>query len=160
MFPTVPADEAADDEPTSPVLGTVRARVLVAEDDSALRALIVARLEREGFEVVEVGSGGEALELLKLSADAGVDDLDLIVMDHRMPGSTGLEIARMLRLAAWRIPVVMITAFPDWDLVVEAARLDVAVVSKPFAMDCLSDAAIAALLQSTRSSSDWFERIV
>lgn len=150
--------ENDEEEPTNPGISAPRARVLVAEDDDALRELIVARMRREGFDVVEAGSGSEALDVLITNADEGRDAIDLIVMDQRMPGATGLEIVRMLRRAAWPVPVVLITAFPDWELLVEANRLDVALVPKPFRMDGLSDAAIAVLLEHARSATGWKSR--
>lgn len=147
--------EDMDDEPTNPGTSAPRARVLVAEDDDALRELIVARMRREGFDVIEAGSGFEALDALTTATNGGRDAIDLIVMDQRMPGATGLEIVRMLRVAAWAVPVVMITAFPDWDLLVEAKRLDIALVPKPFPMDRLSAATITALLEHARSATGW-----
>ncbi len=154
MFDIDAEDE--DEEPTNPGTSAPRARVLVAEDDDALRELIVARMRRDGFDVAEAGSGSAALDvLLANNTEHRRDAIDLIVMDQRMPGATGLEIVRILRRAAWPVPVLLITAFPDWDLLVEANRLDVALVPKPFPMDRLSDAAIAVLLAHARSATAW-----
>ena len=131
-----------DEAPTNPDLRASRPRVLVVEDDATLRGLIAARMRREAFEVIEAGSGHAALDLLALSIH---DDLDLVVMDVRIPGTSGLDIARMLRANDWELPVVLMTAFPDAEIVAEAARLELALLAKPFLLDQLSDAAIAAL---------------
>ncbi len=145
-------DQFEHEEPTNPDHRGLRARVLVVEDDEDLRELIVARMRREGFDVVEAGSGFEALDVLTTAARSPrpLEQLDLLVMDVRMPGTSGLEIARMLRAAEWPLPVVLITAFPDRELSVEAARLQLSLLAKPFALDRLSDAAIAALLAPPR----------
>jgi len=138
-------DDEFDDEPTNPEERALRARVLVVDDDEGLRELIIARMRREGFEVIEAGSGFEALETLAIVSKSPYDQLDLLVMDVRMPGATGLEIARMLRGAGWDVPVVLITAFPDRDLLAESAELGLTVLAKPFGLDRLSTAAIAAM---------------
>ncbi len=141
-------DEFEDEAPTSPGLREPRARVLVVEDDEDLREVIVARMRREAFDVLEAGSGDEALEVLSLVArGAMADEIDLLVMDVRMPGTSGLEIARMVRAAHWTLPVLLITAFPDREVVAEAARLKLSLLAKPFGLDRLSDAAISAILR-------------
>lgn len=137
-------DDDFEDEPTAPY--SERARVLVADDDEALRELIVERLAREGFEIVEAGSGFEALDLIVLSARGEATGLDLIVMDNRMPGMSGIELARMLRYAELAVPIVLITAFPDHDTIVEATALGVELMSKPFSMDRLSATSLSVLL--------------
>ncbi len=140
-------DEDFDDEPTNPEDRWTRARVLVVDDDEGLRHLIIARMRREGFEVIEACSGFEALEALSAASRSPRphDQLDLLVMDVRMPGATGLEIARMLRAAGWTVPVVLITAFPDRELLLESAQLGLVVLPKPFALERLSSTAIAAM---------------
>lgn len=137
-----------DDERTETGLRGLRARVLVVDDDQRLREMIAARMRREAFEVVEAGSGYEALEMLHRTAD---EDIDLVVMDIRMPGTSGLEIVRMLRDADRHVPVLLISAFPDRDVVAEALRLDASLLAKPFLLDRLSEAAISTLLGNQRS---------
>ncbi|HSD87458.1 MAG TPA: response regulator [Kofleriaceae bacterium] len=147
---TIDADADPDDletEQTTPGTRHIYANVLVAEDDQQLRTLISARLRREGFAVEQAPSGTEMLARLLRTAN-DTDGIDLIILDHLMPGCTGLEIVEALRRARWSIPVVMITAFPEPGLVERAHRLDVRVVAKPFSMDRLSETAIAAILDA------------
>jgi len=141
--------EFDNEELTQPVRHA--ARVLVVEDDGELRAMIGARLRRQGFAVFEVGSGDDALTLLAGMVERHwpSDDVDLIVMDVRMPGASGLEVAQILRVADWATPVLLMTAYPDAEVLDEAARLGVAVLGKPFGLDALSSAAIAALAAPT-----------
>jgi CheY-like chemotaxis protein len=123
------------------------ARILVVEDDAELREMIGARLRRQGFDVFEARSGDEALTLLVSMVDRRwpSDDVELIVMDLRMPGASGLEVAQILRAADWLTPVLLMTAYPDAQVLDEAAELGVTVLGKPFGLDDLSRAAIAAL---------------
>lgn len=138
--------EFDEDTPTWPRELERAPRVLVAEDDRDLRYLIVARMQRESYDVLEAGSGTEILAILTEIARARARDvLDLLVMDVRMPGASGLEIARAIRNAAWRTPILLITAFPDGELLDEASRLGAGVLAKPFSLESLSVAALAQL---------------
>jgi DNA-binding response OmpR family regulator len=148
-------DDFADDEVTSPGSRTPRARVLVAEDDADLRGMIADQLRREGFDVLEASSGDDALEVLAAIGAIGDPQggVDLLVMDVRMPGTSGIEVTRILRLAHWTTPVLWITAFPESGLLIEAPRLAAKVLAKPFALAQLSEAAIAALLGQDRDGA-------
>src|SRR5690348_14937269 len=90
--------DAWDDEATKPFEWLQRARVLVAEDDDTLRDMIASRLRRDGCEVVEAHDGNEALAVIT-AIDAGLAEpaeLDLVVIDVRMPGRSGLDVIRLL----------------------------------------------------------------
>ena len=141
--------EFDNDEPTQPVRHA--ARVLVVEDDDELRAMIGARLRRLGFAVFEAVSGDDALALLASMVERRwpSDDVDLIVMDVRMSGTSGLEVAQILRVADWVTPVLLMTAYPDVEVLDEATRLGAAVLGKPFGLDALSSAALAAIAPAT-----------
>ena len=80
--------------------------VLVAEDDDDIRALVVYRLERSGYEVVQAQDGEEALRL------ASECDPDLAILDVMMPKLDGYEVTRRLRRddATSRLPVILLTA--------------------------------------------------
>ena len=90
-------------------------RVLVAEDDDAMRALMVERLRRDGYELAEVATGSELLALLAQESVSGRPGsaFDLIVTDVRMPGRNGLDAIAFLRRAGSTTPVIAVTAFPD-----------------------------------------------
>jgi CheY-like chemotaxis protein len=127
---------------------SLRARVLVAEDDAALRILVVWTLLNDGHEVYEAAAGDELLQLIgSTSPHANADDrVDLIVLDHQMPGISGLAVAQKLRREGWRIPIILVTAFPSEALLAEATRLGVRVLPKPFALGALSETALTLLL--------------
>lgn len=144
-------DEIWDDEPTLPFEWLRTARVLVAEDDDSLREMICARLRRDGCMVVEARTGDEALDLVT-SIDAGtadLGDLDLVVIDVRMPGLSGLEVIRLLRSWRWLTPVLFVTAYPDQHLLDQARALDANVLPKPFILSRLSRVASDTLAGRT-----------
>lgn len=84
----------------------VRRTVLVADDDPTTRQVLSAVLDLEEFEVVLAEDGDEALELLRTSR------LDAVVLDHVMPGRSGLEVLAELRAdeATADLPVILLTA--------------------------------------------------
>ena len=83
-----------------------QARVLVADDEDDVRELVVYRLSRSGYDVVEARDGEEALRL------AGERTPDLLVLDVMMPRIDGYELTRRLRAepATSRVPVILLTA--------------------------------------------------
>ena len=78
-------------------------KILVAEDDPALRELYATVFRRAGYEVAVAADGDQALDL------AG-EDVDLIVSDVRMPGCSGLALTAQLREAGVNTPLILITA--------------------------------------------------
>jgi two-component system response regulator MprA len=81
-------------------------RILVVDDDAAVRESLGRALRLEGYEVELAGDGAEALERL----EANGDDHDLVVLDVLMPNVDGLEVCRTLRRTGSRLPVLMLTA--------------------------------------------------
>ena len=100
---------------------SVPMRVVVAEDNSDIRAFIATGLRCDGHEVVEVASGSELLRRV-----TGPNRIpDLIISDVRMPGLSGLEALAVLRNSNQNVPVVMISAYDDEETQREAKRLGV-----------------------------------
>ncbi|RJS24191.1 response regulator [Corallococcus sp. H22C18031201] len=122
-------------------------RILVAEDQSEMRALIRRMLEREGYEVVEAADGPDLVRAIIEGLLADVTRApDLIITDVRMPGYSGMEVLARLRREAWTTPVILITAFGDAGLHQEAQRLGATcVLDKPFEMEALRAVVEAAL---------------
>jgi len=100
--------------------------VLVAEDESLIRMDIVETLGDLGFEVIaEAADGLEAVELAKVKLP------DLIVMDIKMPNLDGISAAEQLQ--SLRIPIVLLTAFSQRELVERASEAGaMAYLVKPF----------------------------
>ena len=81
-------------------------RILVVEDDSLVREMAVDTLRDEGFEVVEAGTGEEALQLCQQRA------ADILFTDIRLPGEiTGWDIAERCRESDPRLPVIYATGY-------------------------------------------------
>lgn len=136
-----------DEEPTSPHQTVARARILVVEDDSRFRGLVSTRLDRDGYEVYTAGSADEALAIVRFVQKGWpTDDLELLILDHHLPGGSGLEVLRRLRAAHVATPALLMTAYPDAALIDEAGTYGAAVLEKPFSLDRLCDATIEAIL--------------
>jgi response regulator NasT len=101
-------------------------RVLVAEDEAIIRMDVVATLAEAGLDVVAEASDGE--EAVKLAIEL---EPDVVVMDIKMPKLDGISAAE--RIAEKKIPVVLLTAFSQADLVARAAEAGaLAYITKPF----------------------------
>jgi CheY-like chemotaxis protein len=124
-------------------------RVLLAEDNTAMRALIAAVLRKDGYEVVEAKDGVELLQEIEAAIAAGGrrnPSIAMIISDIRMPGLTGLDMLAVLRCAYWSTPVILITAFGDEKTHAEAHELGVtAIFDKPFDLDDLRRAVQRAI---------------
>ncbi len=88
------------------VKGPVPPRVLVVEDDPVIVSALRRYLTQEGFTVVHVGDGLEAVAFV-LEADGG---FDAILLDLLLPGLDGRDVCRRLRAAGHLTPIVMVTA--------------------------------------------------
>ena len=83
-------------------------KVLIIDDADELRRVLRIIIEREpGMEVLEAGSGEEALEVVP------AQPVDVAVVDHSMPGMSGLELIPQLKAAAPDLRVVGFTSAPD-----------------------------------------------
>jgi len=78
-------------------------RILVVDDEPAIRRALRPPLMELGFTVVEASRGEEALQQLRASA------FDVVLLDSNMPGIGGIETLRRIRLFAPRLPVLMVT---------------------------------------------------
>jgi AmiR/NasT family two-component response regulator len=102
-------------------------RVLICEDETIIRLDLRAICERAGLEVV--GEARDGVEALRLAADL---EPDVVVMDVQMPKLDGIEAARQL-LAERPVPIVVVTAFPQEELVRRAVEAGVfGYLVKPF----------------------------
>jgi CheY-like chemotaxis protein len=104
-----------------------RARILLAEDDDELRAVLQSILEALDLEVNAVTSGFGLLDRL-----AAGGPFDLVVSDVRMPGMSGLQVALALRNAGFDMPLIIMSAFGSGELERRVVSLKNAVfVAKP-----------------------------
>lgn len=127
---------------------TARARVLVVDDDKAVRESLVRALQLEGYEVVSANDGAKGLEAAKSESP------DVIVLDVMMPGVDGLTMCRVLRAEKSRVPILMLTARTETSD--RVAGLDAGAddyLPKPFALDELL-ARLRALLRRSAPNVD------
>jgi CheY-like chemotaxis protein len=103
-------------------------------------------LRELGYVVLEVGSGGAALDLLD-----GEANIDLAVVDFAMPGMNGMEVARQMNSKFTTLPVLFITGYADKTALGEVD--DDRIIKKPFVGDELANKVHAALTKVSRRSS-------
>jgi CheY-like chemotaxis protein len=103
-------------------------RVLVVDDESAMRLLARVNLPLAGFEVVEAENGLDALER------ARAERFDLFLLDVMMPGISGFELARRLRddPRTAGVPIVFLSARADRTDISEGLSLGDDYITKPF----------------------------
>ena len=81
-------------------------KILVCEDETSIREFVVINLKRAGYEVVEAGSGEEAVE--KYDAEQG--GVDIALLDIMLPGMDGFAVCRELRQRSETMGIIMLTA--------------------------------------------------
>jgi two-component system, OmpR family, response regulator MprA len=126
-----------------------RVRIMVVDDERAVRESLRRALELEGYEIELAPDGQEALCRLQANGDA---QPDAVILDVLMPGVDGLEVCRRLRRAGNRVPVLMLTARDEIEN--RVAGLDAGAddyVTKPFALEELV-ARVRALLRRASSA--------
>ncbi len=109
--------------------------ILVVDDREENRSLLRRRLQRNGAQVVEAADGASALRVV------AEEQPDLVLLDHMMPGMSGLDVLKTLRLEhdPAALPVIMVTAYSEEETIVaclEAGANDF--VGKPIAFRVLS----------------------
>jgi two-component system, OmpR family, response regulator MprA len=123
-------------------------KILVVDDERAVRDSLRRALELEGYDVELAADGEEALE--RLASDG---EPDAVILDILMPKMDGLEVCRRMRREGLRLPVLMLTARDEVEN--RVAGLDAGAddyVTKPFALEELL-ARMRALLRRTSSGS-------
>jgi two-component system, OmpR family, response regulator MprA len=123
-------------------------KVLVVDDERAVRESLRRALELEGYEIELAADGNEALYRIETDSQP-----DAVILDVLMPGKDGLEVCRTIRRSGNTVPVLMLTARTQVEDRVEG--LDAGAddyVTKPFALEELL-ARLRALLRRTADGS-------
>jgi DNA-binding response OmpR family regulator len=130
-----------------------RPRVILAEDDDNMRALVADILRDEGLDVEEVPDGrslllrlGEAV--LRRRRGTGID---LVVSDVRMPFCSGLDVLKKIALTHGATPVLLMTAFSERGLDARVRELGGRLLDKPFTPLALRQAVRELLVPGTGS---------
>jgi len=126
---TIEASTAATD-PTSIAATATERRILVADDDADIRILLKTFLEDEGYTVSEAANGQDALDGVRSGA------YDLVLLDMRLPGMTGMDVLKQLREKQGNVPVILITAYGSPNIAIQASSLGAySFITKPFELD-------------------------
>jgi two-component system response regulator MprA len=126
-------------------------KILVVDDERAVRESLRRALELEGYEIELAADGQEALQRLEAN---GEGQPDAVILDVLMPVIDGLEVCRRVRRSGNRVPVLMLTARDEIEN--RVAGLDAGAddyVTKPFALEELV-ARVRALLRRTSVGED------
>ena len=108
-------------------------KILVAEDEPIMLKTISLRLKKDGHEVLTTDNGREALALINEQSP------DLIITDIMMPYASGLEIVGMVKQQEKKIPVIVLSAMGQENVVLEAFNLGADdFIAKPFSPNELS----------------------
>jgi CheY-like chemotaxis protein len=99
-------------------------RALIVDDTPDIRFMVGFQLKMEGISFEEAGSGEEALEL------CAKESFDLVVLDFRMPGLSGLDVARRLLDDSYPGQIVVYSAYVDEELQAATRELGIPTVDK------------------------------
>ena len=112
--------------------GGSRGRILVVDDEEAIRTVIARKLQSDGYECTVAPDGKEAVET------ASKQDFDLVLTDIKMPGMSGIDVLSQVVADHPDTCVIMITAVADAQTAVEAMKLGAYdYVTKPFDLEAL-----------------------
>ncbi len=111
------------------------ARVLVADDSSTMRKIIIRSLQAVGIpSAVEAADGAEAVAVFKPG------HFDLVLTDWNMPGKSGLDVVKEIRAKDPKVPIIMITTEAEKGRVVQAIQAGVSdYLVKPFTPETLRE---------------------
>jgi len=111
--------------------------LLVDDEAQALRSLKVG-LMGKGYDVIVASRGQEALQRIEDIEDDPIAGIDIVVTDFVMPGMSGMDLLKKIRDKSKSLPVIMMTAYGEKKVVVEALRNQCdSFIEKPFPMDDL-----------------------
>jgi nitrogen regulation protein NR(I) len=92
-------------------------RIFIVDDDEGLIHFLGRLFEKQGYRVSSATDGASALEVLKK------ERFDLILLDYKMPGLSGLDTFKQIRKAHHKTPVIIITAYGTTETAIEAMKL-------------------------------------
>jgi PAS domain S-box-containing protein len=126
----------SDPSAPPPVLAKSRGTALLVDDEELVRMTTADMLMDLGFDVVEVASAEEASHMIEEGAE-----LDIVITDHLMPGMSGADLVRALRVTRPTLPVLLVSGYAE----AEGIPSDTARLTKPFRNADLAASLVALL---------------
>ena len=114
--------------------GAISVNVLIVDNEIVQVENLRIGLSSRGYHVLQALSGHEALSLIENDAN----QIDLVITDYAMPGINGIELLQNIRWKHGNLPVILMTAYGQRDLVLDALRNQCnGFIDKPFTLDQL-----------------------
>jgi signal transduction histidine kinase len=129
----------------------LKARILIVDDDDAVRQVAADMLRELEYEVVEAGSAGAAFDLLQSPGK-----IDLVLLDFAMPGMSGAEVARWVRTKYPQLPILFVTGYADRALLSGISESQT--IGKPFRSEDLAERIGGALNRNAATSAPSWTR--
>jgi CheY-like chemotaxis protein len=123
-------------------------KIVVVEDDSAMVEMMTAALRRAGYEVVPFTEPLEALDWLSHAQW----EVDLVVTDIIMPGTSGLALAKTIRAKAGPIAILLVSACISDESLWGDGQEDLPFLAKPFSLPALYEAVESAIARHPRNT--------
>lgn len=102
-------------------------RVLLVDDEEALRTTLAGELTNEGYKVKEAADGDIAIDMVKR------EDFDVVLLDIKMPRIDGFEVLKFIKSHHTETKVIMLTAFGDMQNAIQSLKLGASdFASKPY----------------------------
>lgn len=114
--------------------GNKMVRLLIIDDESDFRRAISQGLSRRGFEVEEAAKGEEGLAAIRRKIP------DIVLLDQKMPGMSGIDTLKEIRKIAGELPVIILTGHGDFNTALAGIRLEIVdFIQKPADVEQLSE---------------------
>lgn len=155
-LPMILNPEAQTPNDSAPLPHSVRPRILVVDDEPAMRSLLAEALKSHASEVETVCDARQAIERIESG------EYDMIFSDMYMPGMNGLELLACARQGGWDMAFVLITGRPEVEPVVNALRLEASdFLIKPISIAALHETVERSFrrLQLTRAARNYRDQL-
>lgn len=121
------------------------AKILIIDDEKALRQAMAQILRDEGYSILEAGDGSQGFKLIKEAATP-TDHPDLVFLDLKMPKTQGMKVLKNLGKTLFELPVIVMTAYGTSSTTIQAMQLGAYdYLMKPFDLETLVDLTEKAL---------------
>jgi two-component system cell cycle sensor histidine kinase/response regulator CckA len=124
-----------------------RPRILLVEDELAVREMLARVLHRQGYDLLVASTGTEAVEL----RDEEVRDVDLLISDLIMPGANGADVASSLRQRVPKLNVLFMSGSGDHPVLHRVLGGGERFIGKPFSIARFNHAVMGALMRQPES---------